>query len=375
MTNLNQNGIHFTGPFTEADCNEYFGLLNELRPGCINVKGAEQYPQALEFAKTCAKVYPGMRTIFRHMIPGDGFSGEDTGRWTKMSARDWWLKIGSLYKGTGLTILLSNEDTMEDYSLYNNWLSEAMTRAGDEGLAVAYLRFPTHHPRPSKEQQLDKTLITAFRYGKLHSYSPNAYWAADNHDAFKYIQAVISYAEKLGITLDTTIGEYALLRDIRDAYNGWKRCGVEDKAYALDGIIKARVHLPGIPVSWFGHKKWPLGKDSKGQDQDTFGLTRDIFDTMKANLTPLTPIAIDPIPTHPLPPYPPTPPVVITPAPTIALPLDFARSELAILAQQIADERQTIAVRKLALAADEARLAALEARASVIAGALGNAAA
>lgn len=312
---LSQIGFHFVGPFAESNCREYFDLLNKTRPACITVKGAEQYPQALEFAKTCVNVYPGIRTIFRHMIPGYNFPGEDTGRWTKVSAKDWWLYIGKSYINTGLTILLSNEDTMDDYSLYDGWTSEAMTRAGDEGVAVAYLRFPTHHPRPGKQSQFDRTLKAAFKYGKLHSFSPNVYWDAMNSDGFKFPYYVIDYAKKLGIDLDTTIGEFALLRDIRDAYKGWRSCNVSSKVYALDAVIKAKVHLPGIPVCAFSIGQWPIGAD-------TFSLDKDALDTIKANLTPLDkPVA--PAPTNvgvdpPAPGIPPvTPTVPLPPAPNI----------------------------------------------------------
>lgn len=333
---FNQVGIHFTGPFTEADCNEYFGILNDLRPAANNIKGAEQYDQALEFAKAAIKAYPGSRQIFRHFKSHDNsFPPEDTGRWTKMSSVDWWNKIGKRYIGTGLTILSDNESTMEDYTLYAAWQADVMQRAGDEGVGVAFGRFPTHHVPPSKVRHLDKMLVMAFKYPGLHVYSPNVYWAADNIDGFKYPYHVIDYAAKLGVPLDTAIGEFAILRDIRDAYNGWKKCNISGKVYAYDAVIKARVHLPGIPVSLFGYKKWPLGKDEREQDRDTFGLDREILDTLKLMLTPLSP-AVKP-PTLPTPEL----PVVIVPPPTppntVPLPRAFVEGEIAILDKQIAE--------------------------------------
>lgn len=312
MSDLNQIGIHFTGPFTEADCNDYFGLLNDLRPGCNNIVGAAQYDQALEFAKTAAQIYPGSRQIFRHFKSHDNsFPAEDTGRWTKISPRDWWEKIGKRYVGTGLTILSDNESTMDDYGLYAAWQADVMTRAGDEGVGVAFGRFPTHHPAKGKAQHLDKMLLAAFKYPGLHVFSPNVYWSADNIDGFKFPYTVIEYAKRLGIPLDVAIGEFALLYDIRDAYKGWRTCNISGKVYGLDLTIKARVHLPGIPVSLFGHKKWPLGRDANGQDQDTFGLDSDVIDMIRLHLIPLKAVPYDPPPPAP-PTIPPKGNVVIT---------------------------------------------------------------
>lgn len=317
MSDLNQIGIHFTGPFTEADCNEYFGLLNDLRPGCNNIVGAAQYDQALEFAKTAAQIYPGSRQIFRHFKSHDNsFPPEDTGRWREISPRDWWEKIGKRYVGTGLTILSDNESTMDDYGLYAAWQADVMTRAGDEGVGVAFGRFPTHHPAKGKEQHLDKMLIAAFKYPGLHVFSPNVYWSADNIDGFKYPYFVIEYAKRLGIPLDVAIGEYALLRDIRDAYNGWLRCNISGKVYGLDLTIKARVHLPGIPVSVYAHKKWPLGHDANGQDQDTFGLDRDVLDSIRLHLIPLKAVPYEP---------PPPPPPTIPPKGNIVIMIEDPR--------------------------------------------------
>lgn len=326
MSELHQIGYHLVGGFTEAECNQYFGLLNDTKPACITVLGAAQFDQALRFAKTCKQVYPDMRVIYRHFInktnPRAMTSfepqAEDTGRHKRMSADWWWEAVGKLYIGTGLTVLPDNESTMEDYTPYAAWMAKVMELAGNVGVPIAYGRFPAFHPAKGKEQQLDAMLKAAFKY-PIHTYSPNVYWSADNLDAFKYPRAVIDYARKLGITLDTTIGEFALLRDVRDAHHGWRSANVSGKVYALDMVIKAKVHLPGIPVCAYSIGQWPIGSD-------TFSLDKDALDTIKATLTPLDkPIAIDPTPTVPLPPLPPIPdptkppqtppPIVILPPP------------------------------------------------------------
>jgi hypothetical protein len=77
-------------------------------------------------------------------------------------------------------------------------------------------------------------------------------------DAFKYVHAVINHAEtRLGIPLDTTIGEFALLKGITDAWNGWRSCGISGTAYGVDLVLKAKTHLPGIPVCAFSIGAWP----------------------------------------------------------------------------------------------------------------------
>lgn len=338
---LGQIGFHFVGPFTEADCNQYFGILNDTKPGCITVLGAAQFDQALRFAKTCKQTYPEMRVIFRHFINKSNPramivfepQAQDTGRHARMSDELWWEMVGKLYIGTGLTVLTDNESTMSDYTPYSAWQAAVLRLAGENGVGIAYGRFPAFHPAKGKEQQLDAMLIEAGKWGNLHTYSPNLYWSAENTDAFKYPYYVIQYAAKLGITLETTIGEYALLRDIRDAHHGWRSCNISGKAFAYDAIIKAKVHLPGIPVCIYSIGQWPIGAD-------TFSLDKDALDTIKANLTELSPVVKPPT----LPPL--EPPIVIVPPPTlpntVPLPRAFVEGEIAILDKQIAECKATL---------------------------------
>lgn len=257
MAALNQIGFHFVGGFSQAECDTYFGLLNDTRPGCITIKGAEQYPQALDFAKACVKAYPGMRTIFRHMVKGVDANADDTGRMTRVTAEQWWLGIGRLHINTGLTVLSDNETSMARYEGYAAWQAAVMRYAGDQGVAIAYGRHSTHHVDQAQQPQLDAMYQMAGRYGRLHSFSPNVYWSADNLDGFSFPGYAMARAAALGVTLDVTIGELGLLRDIRDAHHGWRSCGVDGKAYGRDVIAKARTYLPGIPVCLFSIGAWP----------------------------------------------------------------------------------------------------------------------
>lgn len=299
---MNQVGFHFVDSvYSESHAIQHLALLHATKPAVITILGGAQYEQALAFAKRAKSAFPAMRVIFRHFInksrPDDDDKdtfepqAEDTGRHTRMSAEAWWERVGRLYIGTGLTILPDNESTMGDYTPYSIWMSKVLELAGAAGVGIAYGRFPAFHPAKGKEQHLDAMLKSAFKFGKLHTYSPNVYWSADNFDAFKYPGYVISYAAKLGITLDTTIGEFALLRDVGDAWHGWRSCNVSGKVAALDTIIKAKVHLPGIPVCVYSIGAWPISAD-------TFSLDTDALDTIKANLTPLDapPIVIPPTP-------------------------------------------------------------------------------
>lgn len=375
MSNLNAVGFHFVGGFTEAECNAYFGLLNDTRPACITVLGAGQFDQALRFAKTCKQVYPEMKVIFRHFINKANPramivfepQAEDTGRHTRMSAEMWWDHVGKLYIGTGLTVLTDNESTAEDYTRYSAWQSTVMQLAGAEGVSIAYGRFPAWHPAKSREQQMDAMLKAAFKY-PIHNFSPNIYWSPDNHDAFRHPYYIIDYARKLGITLNASIGEFGLLRTPQDAHHGWRSCGIDGAAYAKQVSELAASKLPGIPVCVYSVGKWPV-------NADTFSIDDAFMRYIKDHPTPLVAPPRLPEQTPQIPDPPAPPPVVIpppapppTPADTIAVPLDFARAEMAELAQRIADEEFTVKVRKQALAADEARLAALKARYAVYAG-------
>lgn len=289
---MNTIGFHIVdGQFTDAQVAQHFALLDATRPAAITILGASQYEQALAFAIRVKQAFPDTRVIFRHYR-----DGSDDGMHTRLSAVDWWAKIGSLYIGTGLTILSDNESSMEDYTPYAKWQAEVITRAGNAGVGIAFGRFPTHHVAPSKVQMLDAMLIASFKYGKLMTFSPNVYWAADNLDGLKYPGYVIAYAEKLGIPLNTTIGEFALLRDIRDAYHGWRDCGISGTAYALDLILKAKTHLPGIPVCTYSIGQWPIAAD-------TFSLDNDVLQYIKNHLTPLDapPIVIPPQENPPVP--------------------------------------------------------------------------
>lgn len=354
---MNQVGFHFVDSvYTEAEINKHFGLLNDCKPACITILGGSQYKEALDFAKRAKQAFPEMRVIFRHYRDGG-----DDGMHTRVTAREWWDKIGSLYIGTGLTILSDNESMRDDLTPYAAWQSEVMELAGQNGVGIAFGRFSTHNPPLAKIQHLDRMLITAFKFGKLHTYSPNLYWSLENTDGFKYPRAVMDYAHKIGVTIDVTIGEFALLRDIRDAHHGWRSCNVSGKAYAYDMVIKSKVHLPGIPVCAYSIGQWPIGSD-------TFSLDKEALDTIKFNPTPLVK------PTNP--PY--TPPIpepavggTTTTAPpptpdTRPLPLDYIQARMAEVTQRIADEKQMIAVREIALAADKARLAALEAEHAIL---------
>lgn len=364
MTTLNAIGFHFVGPFDDAKRNEYFGLLNDTRPACITVLGASQFDQALLFAKTCKQTYPEMRVIMRHFINKANPramivfepQAEDTGRWSRMSAEMWWDHVGKLYIGTGLTVLPDNESTMNDYTPYSAWQAAVMRLAGAEGVGIAYGRFPSWHPAKGREQQLDAMLIEAGKHGDLMTFSPNVYWTADNLDSFTYPHNIINYARKLGVTLNVTIGEFAILRTPQEAYHGWRSCGIDSAAYAKQVSELAASKLPGIPVCVYSVGKWPTGENRDGSPRDTFSVDDDFIRYIKEHPTPLT-APTNPPYTPPLP-DPPTPPPVPPPAPeTRPLPVEYLQARLLELAQRIEADRAMIDVRKLALAADEARLA------------------
>lgn len=365
MSNLNAIGYHFVGPFNESERNAYFGLLNDTRPACITVLGGTQFDQALMFAKTCKQTYPETRVIFRHFINKANPramivfepQAEDTGRWARMSAEMWWDHVGKLYIGTGLTVLPDNESTMADYTPYAAWQAAVMRLAGAEGVGIAYGRFPSWHVAKGREQHLDAMLIEAGKHGDLMTFSPNVYWTADNHDSFNYPGYVTAYAKKLGLTLNVTIGEFAILRSPTDAYHGWRSCGIDSAAYAKQVSELAASKLPGIPVCVYSVGKWPTGENKDGSPKDTFSIDGAFMRYIKEHPTPLKPVPTPPATETPPPPETPPNPPSLPPESHVLLPVEYVHTRMMELSQRMEAERAMIEVRKLALAADEARQA------------------
>jgi hypothetical protein len=323
MSDLNQIGFHFVdNVYTEAQVNEHFGLLNDCKPACINILGGAQYNEAFKFAVRAKEAFPSMRVIFRHHKDGG-----DDGMWKRLSGAEWWQKIGSIYKGTGLTILADNESMAQDLTLYAAWHATILELAGAAGVGIAYARFSTHNPPKAQIPQLDVMYKAAHAFGKLHTLSPNLYWSLGNADGFLYPAYHIQRALEIGCKLDVTIGEYAIVRKITDAYNGYRSVVMGGATYARDLINRAKLKLPGIPVSVFSIGAWPIGKD-------TFSLDKDALDVIRQNLVPIT------IPENTRPPQTP-PPVIIAPPPTlpltVPLPRAFIEGEIAILDKQIAE--------------------------------------
>lgn len=317
---MNQIGFHFTDfQYSDAQVKEHFGLLNDTKPACINILGGAQYQEAFKFAVRAKEAFPSMRVIFRHHKDGG-----DDGMWKRLSASEWWQKIGSLYKGTGLTILADNESMAEDLTLYAAWHAAILELAGAAGVPIAYGRFSTHNPPKAQIPQLDAMYKAAHAFGKLHTLSPNLYYSLSNSDGFQWPSYHVQRALEIGCKLEVTIGEYAIVREITDAYNGYRSVVMGGATYARDLIQRAKTKLPGIPVSVFSIGAWPLGKD-------TFSLDKDALDVIRHNLVPLTlPEQAPPTP----------PPVVITPPPalplTVTLPRPFVEAELKELDAKIA---------------------------------------
>lgn len=278
MAELRQIGYHLVdNVYSAAQASEHFALIADTKPACINVLGGSQYREALSFAIRAKERFPEMRVIFRHYRD----AGDD-GMEQRISARDWWERIGSLYINMGLTVLCSNESMSADLRTYANWQAEIMRYAGDKGVGIAFNRFATHNPPLAQIPQLDATFRASIEYPfGLHTHSPNVYYADDNLDGFKYPGYAIQRAQAIGCRIDVTIGEFAWLRDIRDAYNGYRSINWWGGSYALDLIARAREYLPGIPVCVYSLGEWPIGRDS-------FSLDEDALDVIQYNPIPIT---------------------------------------------------------------------------------------
>lgn len=151
---VNLLGYHFVdNVYTEAQIAEHFDLLNTTKPAVINILGGAQYKEALAFAKRAKQAFPEMRVIFRHYKDGG-----DNGMWTRLSASDWWAKIGSLYVGTGLTILTDNESTADD-------MTEQQIAALAAEIAKAIYDGLTDQETADALNALDKTADTQYLSG------------------------------------------------------------------------------------------------------------------------------------------------------------------------------------------------------------------
>ena len=289
-------GFHFVeNEYTDAQVAKHFDLLNATKPAAITILGGAQYNEAFSFAKRAKQAFPAMRVIFRHW-KDDG----DNGMHTRLTADDWWEKIGKLYVGSNLTILTDNESMADDLGYYARWQARAMELASKNAVSLAVGRFSTHNPPSAQWSQLDPMWWALAEYGELHVWSPNVYFSDTNLDGLSHIFGGWRRCSDLEIrTPVTIIGEFAYLRDIKDAHNGYRsvKMGGEDYANLLLKRYGNGLQAAGVPVCVYSIGEWPI-------KADTFSLDDGALNVLRSRLLP---VSIDPKPLPPIPPEPPKP--------------------------------------------------------------------
>jgi len=299
---VNLLGYHFVdNVYTEAQIAQHMDLLRITQPAWINVLGGMQYEQALNFAVAVRKAFPMIRVIFRHYKDGG-----DDGMHTRLTASEWWEKIGSLYIGKDLTILSDNESMAGDLTTYANWQAAVMTLAGAKRVSIAYGRFATHNPPIAQFKQLDSMFRAAARFGNLHIYSPNVYFSKDNNDGHEYPFYAIQRCADIGIEPPQTIaiGEYAFAEQLR-AHEGYKSVKMDGAAYINDLAKRHAKYFQGVGIAAciYAIGEWPMGNKPDGSKQDTFGLDEAAINALKARSVPviIAPPQTPPIPDPPKP--------------------------------------------------------------------------
>jgi len=262
LENLNGIGIHILleAIGTDQENGDLIDFLDATRPAVVNLMGGAKLDQAFAIGRVLLVRYPGMRVIFR-LWPDDG-------RWKITSAQDW-LKMARPFLEAGLTVLVDNESTMEDYRPYASYCAEIMDACTPNSWKVAVGRQPTGNPgdgRAGTRWQYGDFLpiYQALARGKgLHTLSPNEYQA---HDIFpgKSDGNTARYLnhEEEALRHDLTIpsldiGEYGVARHTGnlDPGHGWQDCGWDGYAYGKSIVSnwKAFYQPRNVPVciySW-----------------------------------------------------------------------------------------------------------------------------
>lgn len=288
MSNL--LGFHFVDSvYSEAQVAQHMDLLRATKPAWINVLGGAQYDQALAFAKLVRRDVPETRVIFRHFKDGG-----DDGMHTRLSADEWWQKIGSLYVGSDLTILTDNESGADDLTYYADWHARAMTMAAQHGVSLAVGRFSVLNPPDSQWPQLDPMWRALDRFWALHIWSPNVYFSDDNLDGLNHIFHGWWRCNDLTIkTPRTVIGEFAYAKNL-DPHKGYIAARIDGGVYAqkLIDLHGNTFQAVDVAACIYSIGEWPIG-------ENTFGLDSAALTVLRNRASPPTTPPPPPVPKLP----------------------------------------------------------------------------
>lgn len=282
MSNL--LGYHYVGStFTEAHVAAHMEHLRATNPSWITVHGAEQYKEALAFAKLVRRDLPETRVIFRHCInrtePGGAIidsRDDDTGRHARMTAQSWWDNIGSRYIGSGLTILTDNESGAADLTYYSQWQAKVMELAARDGVSLATGRFSTHNPPAAQWLQLDDMWRALDDHYHLHIFSPNVYFSDTNFDGIEHIFGAWQRCADIGVKPpQTVVGEFAYAYNI-DPHKGYRWVKMSGADYVTRLIQRgAPLWGAGIAACIYSIGEWPINEDTFSLDEDALKALQD----------------------------------------------------------------------------------------------------
>lgn len=278
MTPLNGIGIHilYEAIGTDQENGDLVDFLDKARPAVVNLMGGAKLDQAFGLGKVLLARYPGMRVIFR-LWP-------DNGRWKLTSFPDW-VAMAKPFLEAGLTVLVDNESTMDNYRPYVDYCVQIMNACTPRGWKVAVGRQPTGNPgdgRSGTRWQYGDfiSMYQALQDGRgLHTLSPNEYQA---HDIFpgksdgntaRYLNHEDEALKHDILIPSIDIGEYGIAQNkgYLDPGHGWQDCGWDGYAYGKSIVAnwKAFYQPRGVPVSIYA---WG---DSLSHEWKSFRIDKD----------------------------------------------------------------------------------------------------
>jgi len=254
------------GMFNYANWSWVYNWIEILQPHYINIQRAGQKREALDAALSVVQ-HSSTQVMIRNYY--DGFKDEDVMKYYPASSKTGWLKAANnyykawlaQYVGTGLIPVTCNEISMDDYTDYSTFFGEVIRLAAADDMRVAVGRFPTHHPLEPTWASLLPLFACVERYRNA-IYSPNGYWSAAEASPdglHKQVRLLNWVEDQLDYRLECVFGEYARLRSLGDAYNGWGSItGLAEDVYAEEGVrlYKSILQPAGIEVNWFDVGNW-----------------------------------------------------------------------------------------------------------------------
>lgn len=288
-----------------------------VRPHYINLTAAARYDQAPDVIRRMRATVPGIRVIWRGWKSDDW---KDEGMWQNHTPQEWYnyrvVPHKAFLKEHQVILCADNESGTNDAIGYARWQAEVTELLAADGLQHAALRTSTGTPAESKYADLEVAYRAIAKRGGI--LSPNEYASnVQSESAGNIARYKLHWAQfdRLGLPRPVTvIGEFAILKTIASAYDGYPTFGMGGEQYGRAAInLDAAWYTPfGVWACLYSFGAW--GNGLGVQDDEAF--LKVIEDHYRANPNP--PISQQPpIVVQPPPPpssTPVTPPHLSSPA-------------------------------------------------------------